>query len=182
MRFIRNAAAVLLTAALVAACQPSGAGAMADGNAAAASPTRHAPLIVKSASGTHRFEVEIALSDQERTQGLMNRRALDPDGGMLFLFMPPQIATFWMKDTLIPLDMLFIRADGTIAMIAAQAKPNSLETISAGVPVVAVLELAGGRAAQLGIREGDLVNWGGCVPPGGPQKMESAILDFCPGA
>ena len=180
---------ILPALAMLAGCGASGdravarnvdANAQEAGNEAAPGPL--SPLTVRTARGVVRLDVEVAQTPQARASGLMFRRALAPDSGMLFLFLPPQIAAFWMKDTLIPLDMLFIRVDGTIAMIAPQVQPNTLETVSAGTPVVAVLELKGGRAAELGIKEGDLVNWGACVAPGAPQDRTSAILDFCPGA
>ena len=88
----------------------------------------------------------------------MFRRSLAPDRGMIFPYDPPQEVGFWMKNTLIPLDMLFIRADGTIARIA-HATPLSLDTVPSGEPVAAVLEIAGGRAAQLAIHAGDRVEW-----------------------
>lgn len=91
--------------------------------------------------------------------GLMFRRSLAPDRGMLFPFAEPQYAAFWMKNTLIPLDMIFIRKDGTIARIAPMTTPMSLDPVPAGEPVVAVLEIKGRRAAELGIRPGDRVNW-----------------------
>ena len=77
---------------------------------------------------------------------------------MIFPFPQPRMASFWMRNTLIPLDMIFIRADGTIARIAAKTVPHSLEPVSSGEPVAAVLEIAGGRAAELGIGEGDRVS------------------------
>jgi|SRR5690348_10214781 len=86
-------------------------------------------------------------------------RSLAADQGMIFPFDPPQNVGFWMKNTLIPLDMLFIRADGTIARIVT-AKPLDETNIPAGEPVAAVLELRGGRAAELGIQVGDKVVWG----------------------
>jgi uncharacterized protein len=89
---------------------------------------------------------------------MMFRTSLAPDRGMLFPYSPPQPVGFWMKNTLIPLDMVFIRADGTIARIAT-AVPRSLEQVWSNEPVVAVLEIAGGRAAELGIREGDRVDY-----------------------
>lgn len=107
----------------------------------------------------------------------MFRKSLDADGGMLFPMAPPRTASFWMKDTLIPLDMLFIRTDGTIALVAANAAPYSRVPVSAGVPVAAVLELRGGRAAELGISEGDSVAWGSCVDPA---SKTNGALDFCP--
>ena len=91
----------------------------------------------------------------------MYRESLGPREGMIFPYDPPQPVGFWMKNTLIPLDMIFVRADGTIARIAANTEPLSLDPVASGEPVAAVLEIAGGRAAELGIREGDRVDWGG---------------------
>ena len=88
----------------------------------------------------------------------MFRRSLEPNHGMIFPYDPPQAVGFWMKNTLIPLDMIFIRADGTIARIS-QAQALNLETVPSGEPIAAVLEIRGGRAAELGIREGDKVSW-----------------------
>lgn len=88
----------------------------------------------------------------------MFRRSLAPDRGMIFPYNPPQPVAFWMRNTLIPLDMIFIRADGRIARIAT-AKPLDETPVPAGEPVAAVLEIAGGRAAELGISEGDSVEW-----------------------
>jgi uncharacterized protein len=119
---------------------------------------KQVPLTIHSASGEHRFIVEIAASPAEQEQGLMFRRSLAPDRGMIFPYDPPQEVGFWMKNTLIPLDMVFIRADGTIARIA-QATPLSLDTVPSGEPVAAVLEIAGGRAAELAIHAGDRVKW-----------------------
>ena len=85
-------------------------------------------------------------------------RALAGDQGMIFPYDPPQNVAFWMKNTLIPLDMIFIRADGTIARIAT-SKALDLSPVPAGEPVGAVLEIRAGRAAELGIREGDRVEW-----------------------
>jgi len=89
----------------------------------------------------------------------MYRTALAPDAGMIFPFDPPRPASFWMRNTYIPLDMLFIRADGTIAVIAANTTPLSLAPVESGEPVAAVLEIAGGQSAALGIHEGDRVSW-----------------------
>ena len=117
------------------------------------------PLTIRSGSRSHRFLVEVARSPQEQATGLMNRQSLGPDRGMIFPFAEPQVASFWMKNTLIPLDMIFVRADGTIANIAANTVPLSLDAVSASEPVTAVLEIAGGRAAELGIKAGDRVDW-----------------------
>ena len=116
------------------------------------------PLTIMSASGTHDFTVDVAATPEQQQRGLMFVRSLPPDGGMIFPYDPPQPIGFWMKNTLIPLDLIFIRADGTIARIAT-AKPHDETTIRSGEPVAAVLEIAGGRAAELGIREGDRVSW-----------------------
>ena len=117
------------------------------------------PLTIRSATGEHRFTVEVAGSLAEQSTGLMFRRSLAPDAGMIFPYDPPQDVAFWMKNTLIPLDMIFIRADGRIARIAANTVPRSLEGVPSLEPVAAVLEIAGGRAAELGIRPGDTVVW-----------------------
>ena len=89
----------------------------------------------------------------------MNRPAMDPDHGMIFPYTPPQEVAFWMKNTLIPLDMIFIRGDGTIGRIEENAVPLSLEPVPSMGQVVAVLEINGGRSAELGIAPGDKVSW-----------------------
>lgn len=114
-------------------------------------------LTIQSASAVHRFTVEVARSPGEQEQGLMYRRALAPDRGMIFPYDPAQRVGFWMKNTLIPLDLVFIRSEGTIARIAENAVPHSLDLIDSGEPVVAVLEIPGGRSAELGIKPGDAV-------------------------
>jgi len=116
-------------------------------------------LTIHSARGEHRFTVEVAGTPEEQAYGLMNRSELAPDKGMIFPFDPPRDASFWMKNTLIPLDMIFIRADGTIANIAENTVPISLEPVMSEGPVKAVLEIAGGRSAELGIKAGDKVDW-----------------------
>ena len=114
-------------------------------------------LTIATAKGKVTFTVEVMRTDEERARGLMNRAYLPADRGMLFDFKQPQIASMWMKNTLIPLDMLFIRKDGTIANIAENTEPHSLRTVSAIEPVLGVLELNGGTAARLGIAPGDRV-------------------------
>jgi uncharacterized membrane protein (UPF0127 family) len=116
------------------------------------------PLTIRSANGEHRFTVEVAATPAQQERGLMFRPSVGPDEGMIFPFDPPMNATFWMKNTLVALDIVFIRADGTIARIA-HAVPLTLDPVPAGEPVAAVLEIRGGRAAELGIREGDKVSW-----------------------
>ena len=116
-----------------------------------------APLEIRTASGTHRFTVELARTAAQQMQGLMFRRKLDANAGMLFIYQQPETARYWMKNTYIPLDMLFIAPDGRIASIAERTVPLSLETVSSGVPVIAVLELNGGTVSRLGIKLGDRV-------------------------
>jgi uncharacterized membrane protein (UPF0127 family) len=118
------------------------------------------PLTIRSANGVHRFTVEVARTPRQQEIGMMYRRSVAPDRGMIFPYDPPQKVAFWMQNTLIPLDMIFIRADGRIARIAT-AKPLDLTSVPSGEPVAAVLEIRGGRAAQLGIRPGDRVRWPG---------------------
>lgn len=115
-------------------------------------------LSIETASGRrYRFTVEVARTAPEMAQGLMYREKMADEAGMLFVYVHEQPATFWMKNTLIPLDILFLGGDGQIRHIHPQAKPLSLDSISSGVAVKAVLELNGGLAAKLGIRIGDHV-------------------------
>jgi hypothetical protein len=116
------------------------------------------PLTIHSATGEHKFTVQVAATPQQQEHGLMFVRSLAPNEGMIFPYDPPQPVSFWMRNTLIPLDMVFIRADGTIARIAT-AKPLDETSIPGGEPVAAVLEIGGGRAEELGIRAGDKVDW-----------------------
>src|SRR5207237_8872314 len=112
-------------------------------------------LTIISATGPHRFKVELAKTPAQMTQGLMFRTSLAPDAGMLFEYQQPTAATMWMRNTLIPLDMLFVDAQGRIVNIHERAVPQSLELIAAAEPVRAVIELNGGTASRLGIGPGD---------------------------
>lgn len=105
----------------------------------------------------HRFDVELALTAQQRSLGLMFRQELPEDAGMLFVYPRPQVITMWMKNTPLPLDMLFIGADNRIVKIARRTIPYSTATISSGQAAKAVLELNGGTADRLGIQAGDKV-------------------------
>jgi uncharacterized protein len=118
------------------------------------------PLTITSASRVHRFTVEVARSPKQQEHGMMFRTSLAPDRGMIFPKNSPEYAGFWMRNTFIPLDLIFIREDGTIARIAT-GEPHDETPIQSGEPVAAVLEIAGGRAAELGIRPGDRVEWSG---------------------
>jgi uncharacterized membrane protein (UPF0127 family) len=115
-------------------------------------------LVIETQSGErHHFTVELAVKPNEQARGLMFRRQLPADHGMLFVYPRSGEIQMWMKNTLIPLDMIFIARDGTIARIAERTVPLSLQTIAAGEPVLAVLEVNGGTASRLGIGPGDRV-------------------------
>ncbi|SMF77773.1 hypothetical protein SAMN06265365_13821 [Tistlia consotensis] len=102
----------------------------------------------------HPFHVELATTAPQMARGLMFRKELAPDAGMLFVLPSAQMTAFWMKNTLIPLDMLFIAEDGRVVRIAERTTPMSTESISSRRPVIAVLELPGGTAERLGIGTG----------------------------
>jgi hypothetical protein len=148
---------LIAIALAAAACSPTVAPADAPAGQAQTG-LQQVPLIITSASGVHRFTVDVAATPQQQETGLMFVKHLAPDRGMIFPYDPPQPVAFWMHNTLIPLDMVFIRADGTIARIAT-AKPLDDTPVPSGEPIAAVLEIAGGRAAQLGIVPGDRVKW-----------------------
>ena len=120
---------------------------------------KRSSLVVVSGGREIKFDVDLALDDVQRARGLMFREKLGPYEGMLFDFYKEAPVSFWMKNTPSSLDILYIRADGTIARIAENTVPFSETPIPSGEPVGAVLELMGGRAAELGIAEGDLVTW-----------------------
>ncbi len=116
------------------------------------------PLDIKTARGAFHFTVEIADTAATRESGLMFRKSLAPDRGMLFDFKTTGPVAFWMKNTLIPLDMLFIAADGHVVSIARNAAPYSETPIPSGGDVLCVLEVRGGRADEIGAEPGDLVS------------------------
>ena len=113
-------------------------------------------VIIETASGDVTFDVEVMRTEEERQRGLMARAYLPEMRGMLFDFGQPQEVRMWMKDTPLPLDMLFIRADGTIARIT-RGEPFSTRTLPSGEPVLGVLEINGGLSTRMGIKEGALV-------------------------
>ncbi len=114
-------------------------------------------LEIVTKDGVHVFTVEMAQTDEERQKGLMFRKELPEGRGMLFDFRPDQDVSMWMRNTYIPLDMLFINSDGTIRRIAENTEPLSEKTIASGGPVRGVLEVIGGTAKKLGIAAGDKV-------------------------
>jgi uncharacterized membrane protein (UPF0127 family) len=115
------------------------------------------PLEIVTARGSFSFKVEIADTDATRERGLMFRKSLAADRGMLFDFKTARPVAFWMKNTLIPLDMLFVAADGHIISIAREASPLSETPIPSGGDTLGVVELRGGRAAEIGAEPGDVV-------------------------
>ena len=160
MKFI--AAACLL--ALASACSPQPT-AEATPTAETAAPASHPesglaviPLTITSANGTHRFRVEVASTGAEQQKGLMFRTAMRPDEGMIFPNDVPQNRSFWMKNTVIPLDIIYIGPDRRVLNIA-NGVPYSTEPLPSDGPAINVLELNGGRAAELGIKAGDAVAW-----------------------
>lgn len=129
------------------------------GPAAAQDEIETEKLLIVTASGKrHGFDVEVAHTPPQQAYGLMNRKSMPQDHGMLFIFQTEAGRSFWMKNTLIPLDMVFIRADGTIHHIHENAIPQDLTPVLSNGPVRAVLEVNGGRMEALGIRPGDKVN------------------------
>ena len=118
-----------------------------------------ASLEIRTAKEANRFDIWIASTPQQQTQGLMFVRDLAANRGMLFLAEKPRVFSMWMKNTFIPLDMVFISADKRIAKIAANTTPHSLATISSDVAVAGILELRGGEAERRGLHKGDKVTW-----------------------
>ncbi|HET6621155.1 MAG TPA: DUF192 domain-containing protein [Dongiaceae bacterium] len=111
-------------------------------------------VLIETASSQYRFDVEIADDETERAEGLMYRQSLADNAGMLFLYPSPRPVQFWMKNTPLSLDIVFVRADGTIARIAADTTPLSEDLIPSGEPVLAVLEVKAGTMRELGIALG----------------------------
>ena len=136
-------------------------------NASASStPAAKIPVTVETAAGSHVFNAEVARTAAEQRRGLMYRTDLGPDDAMIFVPYPPdggppREASFWMQNTPLALDIIFIRADGTIARIAENTIPYSTDRVPSGEPIAAVLEILGGRSGELGIAEGDRVRWPG---------------------
>jgi uncharacterized membrane protein (UPF0127 family) len=114
-------------------------------------------LTIVTSTGSHAFQLEIAASDATRERGLMDRRYMAANHGMLFEFDRDEPVAFWMKNTYIPLDMIFISPSGVVTHIAANAEPLSERVIPSGGPCIAVLELNGGTAASIGVKVGDKV-------------------------
>ena len=169
--------APLLFALAMAACSPQAASeptaapsvgsGVGSGVASAAQSSTHPvsgldviPLTVETPQGPHALRVEVALTPREQAQGLMFRTEMGPDEGMLFPREEnPRIASFWMRNTVIGLDLIFIGPDRRVINIAANAEPYSETSLKSDAPAAAVLELNAGRAAELGIVPGAKVDW-----------------------
>ena len=115
--------------------------------------------------GPHDFSVELATSPAQQEYGLMFRESLAEGHGMLFIFSSPLEITMWMKNTLIPLDMVFISPGKTILRIAENTTPQSIKIIPSGGPAIAVMEIPGGESARLGLAAGMPVSWTTSLPP-----------------
>lgn len=164
MRF--SAFATVLAVTLAACSSGKSEGAQSTATSAPAAGARHptsglavVPLTVTSSNGKHAFKVEVAGTSEEQARGLMFRTAMGADDGMIFPMNPPRMASFWMRNTVIPLDLIFVGQDRRILNIAAKAVPYDETPLISNGRVSAVLELNGGRAEQLGIAPGDKVDW-----------------------
>lgn len=160
-QFISAGTAAIAFAACSPASEPAG---IAPGTAASdaihpVSGLEIKPLAIHSDGGVHAFQVEVARTPQEQAKGLMFRTEMRPNEGMLFPLNPAREAQFWMKNTVISLDIVFIGTDGRILNIAENTTPYSEAGIPSAGPVKAVLELNGGRVAELGVQPGDRVEW-----------------------
>jgi len=159
MRYIRIVSVLALAAFFAPACCLFGCGGGSGG------PTRTGEtvdvLVRNSFSQVFTVEAELAVTPSERATGLMNRASLPGDGGMLFIFDDEQPRSFWMKNTLIPLDMIFIDAQGEIVDINENARPGDLNSYTSAAPAMYVLEVNGGYCADNNIEDGDTVE----IPP-----------------
>jgi uncharacterized membrane protein (UPF0127 family) len=125
-------------------------------------------LVLETASGSHRFNIEVTTNEAEREHGLMFRRSLPSDSGMLFVYDSPRPVAMWMKNTPIPLDMVFIDAFGRVHRIETRTEPFSMAPISSEGEVLAILELNAGTADAIGLKAGDKVLFPGLGAPGTP--------------
>lgn len=164
-KFFAKCGIVFVAASLAACSLPAAGGKEVSGCSAGSNTGKSAAglaqttLCITSGKKTHAFTVEIAGTSMEQAKGLMFRTELADNAGMLFPFPQPKVASFWMKNTVIPLDIIFVRTNGTIESIAENTIPYSTAPVAAGEPVGAVLELRGGLTAELGIAAGDKVVW-----------------------
>ena len=155
---------VVLVASALAACSPQSAAepTPTPETTAAVHPVSGLaviPLSIDAGGKKYEFRVELADTQEAQTRGLMFRNALADDEGMIFPSAVPQTRSFWMRNTPIPLDIVFIGPDRRIVNIARETVPYSLESVPSAAPVIAVLELRGGLTAERGIEAGDVVSW-----------------------
>ncbi|QMW24522.1 DUF192 domain-containing protein [Sandaracinobacteroides saxicola] len=159
---MRNSARAALAALALLLAGVGAAQAATQAAQVAAVPNRGlkvVPLTLVTGAGEHRYRVEVAATPAQQATGMMYRRKVPAGTGMLFPVNPPRSASFWMSNTWVSLDLIFIGADRRVLSIAANAVPLSESLIDSGGPVIAVLELAGGEAARIGLRPGDKVRW-----------------------
>jgi uncharacterized membrane protein (UPF0127 family) len=164
---VTGAVAAAAMLAGIAACSPVAAGNTTTPSGTSATPAHQhpisglavIPLTVTTAKGPHTFQVEVAATDAQQEHGLMFRNAMGADEGMIFPSSPPKRTAFWMKNTVIGLDIIYIGTDHKVLNIAANAVPYDETPLPSAGEVSGVLELNAGRAAQLGIGQGDTVTW-----------------------
>ena len=128
-------------------------------NASRGHQVEKSTVTIFSSYGHYKFQVEVARTISQQRRGLMYRRSMARDSGMLFVYSVPQILKMWMKNTFLPLDILFIDINGLIISVKERAMPGSVQTISSGEPAIAVLELNGGTVSRLNILPGDRVKY-----------------------
>ena len=150
MHMVRAFAAAALLGLLACAPSTPAATESADGTV---------PLTIVTDSGAHRYQVEVARTADEQARGLMYRQEMAADRGMIFPFTPPRPASFWMKNTYVPLDMIFVGTDGRIESVAADTVPLTMQSYTSQGVVAAVLELNAGEAARIGAGPGDRVDY-----------------------
>ncbi len=164
--YFRTLLAIAASCALTIACTMPATGGKSIGGCPAgaaldqsAAGLEQVTVCITSGGKTRAFKTEIAKTSAEQAKGMMFRTAMADDEAMLFPFPEAKVASFWMRNTVIPLDIIFIRSNGSIESIAENAIPYSTDPVAAGEPVTAVLEIRGGLAAELGIGAGDSVIW-----------------------
>ncbi len=156
--------AALALALTMAACSPQAAEQVPETTAAAVDDTRSAagleiiPVTVTTASGTHVIQTEVAATFEEKQRGMMFRTEMGADEGMIFPYDEPEMLGFWMRNTVLPLDIIFIDEDRTVINIA-DGIPYNEESVYSDREAIAVLELIGGRSEELGIEAGDSIEW-----------------------
>ncbi|MEZ5654586.1 MAG: DUF192 domain-containing protein [Sphingobium sp.] len=140
------------------------------------------PLVIKHGEQApdHAMRVELARTAKEQEKGLQHRTDLKAGDGMLFPMFPPRMPNFWMKDTPSPLDLIFIRTDGSVERIVKNTQPNDRTPLFTEVPVSAVLELPAGQVDALALDEGDRIHWGACTQTAQAAPIAEAD-NFCPG-